>query len=361
MTRSTTSGGLPLASDLYEAPPIHIPDLDGGAFKTELTLYRSAERTEKLIWWHGPDPRPVPHDHPWPFTSTIIRGGYTEHRYTIGDGGGVRHEVRTYRSTPPAGHIAAPNDGNTNHVPLGVYHTVTDVLPGTVTHLVCGAARSGNEWGSLDTDTGEPIAFDDARVADPTFIERLHRLNPHLQPESWAAVTARDISNAIIAGCSCTYRANRARQVIRYPNPHCPLDARNTEFGENRHTVDPDGTGLHNVLDLLSPDDYSAAHDTNPDGYQAKSDRLDDAAREVTALLGAAWTPQSRVDLDPGRACEFWCDWVDNHGRTVALFLTNDGWRSQAHVDGIGLPTNAEFPDATDAAAAALARLDNRA
>jgi len=159
-----TLGGLPIAAANLQFPPVHIPDGKGGAYKTELALFRSPERTEKIIWWHSSDPRAEPHNHPWPFVSTILYGGYTEDRWWK-ENGVWRESSRQYRA------------GEKNDVASDVFHNVREVLPGTVTHLVCGAASEGNLWGYISTDTKEYV---DAE-RDPAFVDALRAINPYLK------------------------------------------------------------------------------------------------------------------------------------------------------------------------------------
>lgn len=73
----------PLQAEHLMTPPLHIPDGKGEAFKTELVLERSEERTVKIQWWYADDPRKDPHNHPWSFQSEILSGGYTEDRWTF--------------------------------------------------------------------------------------------------------------------------------------------------------------------------------------------------------------------------------------------------------------------------------------
>jgi len=162
--QATTTGGLPLLHNNLTSPPIHIPDEKGGAFKTELTLFRTPEATEKILWWHGDDPRTEPHNHPWDFVSEILFGGYTEDRYWVEDGT-LRTETITYRV------------GDKNTILKKHFHVVRDVLPGTFTNLKCGKATPGNEWGYLDLNT---LEYTKAKK-DPDFFALLQELNPHLR------------------------------------------------------------------------------------------------------------------------------------------------------------------------------------
>lgn len=166
----TTLGGLPIEGKYLQLTPTHIPDGKGGAYKTELPLIRSKEKTEKIIWWHEDDPRSEPHNHPWRFESNILSGGYTEHRWwqesdPEGYGLSWKSDTRTYRK------------GDINIVESDVYHVIVDVLPETVTHLVCGEASEGNTWGYLDLDTLEHVPA----TKDPDFFNQLVEINPHLK------------------------------------------------------------------------------------------------------------------------------------------------------------------------------------
>lgn len=158
-----TSGGFALQHAALTVPPVHIPDGHGGAYKTELVIARTPERTEKILWWHADDPRPEPHNHPWDFVSEILHGGYTEDRFWF-DGDEMRSATHTYRA------------GDINMVARDVFHCVVAVQPGTVTHLTCGPAFPGNEWHYLDVTTGELKSS-----ADPTFRPALEAINPHLR------------------------------------------------------------------------------------------------------------------------------------------------------------------------------------
>jgi len=161
--------------------PVHIPDGKGGAYKTEWTLFDSPQLgTVKLNFWHAPDPRRIPHNHPWDdgfrtaFTSYIIAGGYTETVY-----------VKASRGAYGCYSTKASASGCNQHTVCSKhYHTVDEVEPGTITLMVCGPRKP--EWGYLllgERDengyfTGEEVRFDDPRVADPGFREAFLVLNP---------------------------------------------------------------------------------------------------------------------------------------------------------------------------------------
>lgn len=162
---TTTSGGFPLSHEFLTMPPIHIPDLRGGAYKTELVISRSNEYTEKYIWWHADDPREDFHNHPWStFTSEILSGGYTQEAIWRDVNGVVKSQIDSFRA------------GDFNMVAREVYHRVYDVLPNTVTHLKCGETLDNGQWDYMNPDNGETFP-----IVDPTFRERLEALNPHLR------------------------------------------------------------------------------------------------------------------------------------------------------------------------------------
>jgi hypothetical protein len=168
------AGNLLQTADLTN-PPLHIPDGKGGCYKTELVVERSEERVVKIQWWHAPDPRRDPHNHPWSFKSTILSGGYTETRYhNVGDTDilsyGVATDTRTYRA------------GDVNDMPASVYHTVDEVLPGTVTRMETGPIVEGGDWGYLIK--GKYVsAKDDVVHKNSNFFKELCALNPHKLPK----------------------------------------------------------------------------------------------------------------------------------------------------------------------------------
>jgi hypothetical protein len=163
-----TLGGLIILPGMWMNPPTHIPVGDGSkkSYKTELRVSGSPERTEKFIWWHDDDPRGKPHNHPWEsFESTILSGGYTDHRWTLHNGGSITYEYL----------ILVKDQVNT--VPNNVFHLVTDVLPGTVTHLICGKSAPDNEWGYLDLNNS---SYEKA-VKTEEYFNQMVEINPHLK------------------------------------------------------------------------------------------------------------------------------------------------------------------------------------
>lgn len=197
----TAGMGLSTMASLLTRGPIHVPDLGGGTYKTEIALYDGPGvdvlvpyypevggglpqpielkiGTLKLTWWHAGDPRPLPHNHPWrdeggvSFRSSILSGGYTETVYRL-DGS---TEQRVYRA------------GDVNIARHDEYHVVSEVLPQTVTLMACGPRVKPEEgqspWGYLLTgDDGRMVAVGPTHpsVMDPGAGDRFKALNPHLR------------------------------------------------------------------------------------------------------------------------------------------------------------------------------------
>src|SRR5690606_17597095 len=106
----------------------------------------------------GPDPGLDLHDHPWPFVSIVLRGGYTEEacdtRHAVECAGlrGVayrimvegRHEA-THEPPVPLHSVRTWRRWSVHRMPLDVAHRITDAEPGTVT-LVLRRPKV-REWG----------------------------------------------------------------------------------------------------------------------------------------------------------------------------------------------------------------------
>ena len=93
----------------------------------------------------GPDPGLDLHDHPWAFTTIILRGGYTEVRAETVD---AIQFARTTARAPefgPVGYVAVWRSRTAHRTPLDVAHKITGVLPGTWTLVLRGPTR--RVWG----------------------------------------------------------------------------------------------------------------------------------------------------------------------------------------------------------------------
>ncbi|MEU5976404.1 hypothetical protein [Streptomyces sp. NPDC047315] len=70
----------PLAWEHFVAPAgwTLVPDEDGEAYKAELTLLNTIERTLRANIWYAPDLRggrqSQPHSHPWAFDAHVLLG-----------------------------------------------------------------------------------------------------------------------------------------------------------------------------------------------------------------------------------------------------------------------------------------------
>jgi hypothetical protein len=95
---------------------------EGILYLVRLHILKAPSWAVMLHWILGPDPHPDPHDHPVPFLSIVLRGGYTE--WT--PAGLVRKRVRWI---------------GVNHV-----HRIVEVDPGTVTLAINGPARTDRPW-----------------------------------------------------------------------------------------------------------------------------------------------------------------------------------------------------------------------
>lgn len=175
---STVATGAATQVALFTARPIHVPDADGGSYKTETVVYDGPGGTIKINYWSAPDPRRDPHNHPWKindkedelygvsFVSYIIAGGYEE---TVTYKNGAQSK-RSYRA------------GDKNVAYYDEFHTVDSVLPGTVTVMVCGPRFTPPEgashaWGyHIDR---EFVPAGDPRVSDTSFFGRFVAINPH--------------------------------------------------------------------------------------------------------------------------------------------------------------------------------------
>lgn len=171
MTATTIGTQNALEHASLTVPPLHIPDGKGGCYKTELVIERSKDRVVKIQWWHAPDPRRDPHNHPWKdaeditFRSTILAGGYTQTSYYLRPNGSVIVTEQTFR------------EGDVNALPNCVFHTVDEVLPGTVTRMVTGPLVEGGDWGYLID--GAYVSAKDDPYPNVDFFDQLCALNPH--------------------------------------------------------------------------------------------------------------------------------------------------------------------------------------
>ena len=82
-----------------------VPQYDGDDdYLTRLRIVQTPWFGLYLHRFDGPDPRPTLHDHPWPFLSFVLRGGYVERRLnTLTMKVDENHRVRFVNRMPTHG------------------------------------------------------------------------------------------------------------------------------------------------------------------------------------------------------------------------------------------------------------------
>jgi hypothetical protein len=82
-----------------------VPQYDGDDdYLTRLRILQTPWFGLYLHRFDGPDPRPTLHDHPWPFVSFVLRGGYVERRLnTLTMQVDENHRVRFVNRMPTHG------------------------------------------------------------------------------------------------------------------------------------------------------------------------------------------------------------------------------------------------------------------
>lgn len=95
----------------------------------------------------APDPGLDLHDHPWPFATIILRGGYTEEHASIRDAVpyAVIAERVGKRSVCRPGVMRVWRRGSVHRMGLADAHRIIAVEPGTVTLVLRG--RKVRPWG----------------------------------------------------------------------------------------------------------------------------------------------------------------------------------------------------------------------
>lgn len=173
-TLLTTSGQAAVLTDRNWGPLTAAPDSNGVPYKLEAKKAgRQPNWLVRFTIWLAKDLRP--HNHPWAFTSTVLRGCLTEARFIpIRNGKYYRVEYHTYFA------------GETYRCDHGVIHMIVDVEVGTQTVMEIEPLKAGPaDWESFEMmlvgDTGlyEMVKT----VSDPTFRARWETLNkPSSQP-----------------------------------------------------------------------------------------------------------------------------------------------------------------------------------
>lgn len=125
--------------------------INGEQYLTRLTLVKTPWFSVKLHWIHKADPDRDLHDHPWNFTSFVLRGQYKE---LVCDKPDTRalwlraEAVRTANSRTPIKErlIRWFNHKNTRSA-----HRITEVSPKLLTLVVTGPKTKS--WGFYDEGT----------------------------------------------------------------------------------------------------------------------------------------------------------------------------------------------------------------
>lgn len=114
-----------------------VPNYDtDGNYLTRWRIVQTPWFAVMIHRFDGPDPRPTLHDHPWPFLSIVLRGGYVER--TLTGARCVRH---------------------LNHKAATGLHSIRSLLrTPTWTLMLCG--KRCRVWGYLDDD-GTWTRFDE--------------------------------------------------------------------------------------------------------------------------------------------------------------------------------------------------------
>ncbi len=113
--------------------------LGGVLYLTRLNIFQVPLFSTKLHWIHRPDPDRDLHDHPWPFVSIVLWGGYEE------------YESKNPRSEPgKLRKIRWFNYKNTRTA-----HRISKVKPRTLTLIFSGPRSTKKEWGFFNEHTFE--------------------------------------------------------------------------------------------------------------------------------------------------------------------------------------------------------------
>lgn len=105
------------------------------------------------------------HDHPWPFVTVILRGGYTEQWASTGSAVNLAKFAERWPETCTAGIERRWRWLSVHRMPLDVAHRITSARSGTWTLVVRGPTRrvwgfyppTGRvEWTGYDYETRRP-------------------------------------------------------------------------------------------------------------------------------------------------------------------------------------------------------------
>ena len=125
--------------------------LDGELYLSRLTLLRTPWFSVKLHWIHKPDPDRDLHDHPWSFTSFVLRGWYKELECRKPHMRGAAFASGTAEQWEDIFPVTERLIRWFNHKDTRSAHRITEVSPKLLT-LVFTNTRS-KSWGFYDEDT----------------------------------------------------------------------------------------------------------------------------------------------------------------------------------------------------------------
>lgn len=127
--RGSTRGARWAVLRMFEVPDATEPDR---VYLRRLRLVQTPWFGVYVHWIYLPDRDRDPHDHPWPFASWVLRGGYTESITATRGGGTARASHKRHR-------------WSWHRIPTRVAHSIDSLEPGTVTLVLVG--RRCREWG----------------------------------------------------------------------------------------------------------------------------------------------------------------------------------------------------------------------
>lgn len=129
--------------------------INGELYLTRLTLFKTPWFSVKLHWIHKADPDRDLHDHPWSFTSFVLRGWYKEMVcQKPGYRGGWIGRCVDVEQLMEANHRFPVEERLVrwfNHKDTMAAHRITEVSPKLLTLVVTGPKTKS--WGFYDEDT----------------------------------------------------------------------------------------------------------------------------------------------------------------------------------------------------------------
>lgn len=124
----------------FVVPNYRTPD-DDDDYVTRIRIIQTPWGGVFLHRFDNPDPREALHDHPWPFFSIVLRGGYDEERRDTHVYDPCAEDTRTYSY--------ARSVTRWNHMPLDSLHWISR-LHRTPTWTLMFVGRRKRVWGYLD-------------------------------------------------------------------------------------------------------------------------------------------------------------------------------------------------------------------